>query len=326
MRSATEASSVQMRSNPLLVQIGAEFGVFLFPCLLSHSPQRAAGARRAGVDVPSCIYDQVLDRHGAALYDRKRRLRAVNLLDCERVLLVHHWTDRLFSFSVTRDAAFRFVNGQFTMIGLETEGKRLLRAYSMVSANYDDALEFLSIKVPNGPLTSRLQHLRPGDFLLVNHKPTGTLIRDNLLPGQILYLLATGTGIAPFLSIIKDPTLYESFEQIVLFHGCRRRDELGCGQRAIEALYRNILVGEMARAKLHYYPSVTREKHVNMARITDLVGSGKLFEDLRVPVMDTESSRIMLCGNPRMLEEMQILLANQGFEEGSSAKPGHYVV
>lgn len=249
----------------------------------------------------------------------------MNIMD-ERVLAVRHWTDKLFSFTVSRDAAFRFENGQFTMIGIESEGKRLLRAYSMVSANYDDALEFLSIKVPNGPLTSRLQHLRPGDFLLVNRKPTGTLIRDNLLPGEILYLLATGTGIAPFLSVIKDPALYESFETVVLFHGCRRRDELIFGQNAIDELSRNILVGEMARTKLRYYPSVTREKYMNMGRITDCVASGKLFEELRIPVMDSENSRVMLCGNPRMLGEMQALLTNLGFAEGSPAKPGHYVV
>jgi len=249
----------------------------------------------------------------------------MNLQD-ERVLAVRHWTDKLFSFAVTRDPAFRFVNGQFTMIGIESEGRRLLRAYSMVSANYDDTLEFLSIKVPDGPLTSRLQHIRPGDLLLVNRKPTGTLIMDNLLPGQILYLLATGTGVAPFLSIIKDPALYDSFEQVVLFHGCRRRDELICSLRAVEALYDNVLVGEMARMKLRYYPSATREKHTNMGRITDLVVSEKLFQDLGMPVMDRKNSRVMLCGNPRMLEEMQGLLASRGFVEGTPAEPGHYVV
>lgn len=250
----------------------------------------------------------------------------MNLLGRERVLAVRHWTDRLFSFTTTRDAAFRFVNGQFTMLGLESEGKILLRAYSMVSSNYDDELEFLSIKVPDGPLTSRLQHLRPGDFLLVNRKPGGTLVKDNLLPGQILYLLATGTGIAPFLSIIKDPVLYESFGQIVLFHGCRRRDELVCSQEAIDALHEHILVGDMARAKLRYYPAVTRETYVNMGRITDLVASGKLFEDLGIPAIGSENSRVMLCGSPGMLAEMQAFLADRGFSEGRSAKPGHYVV
>jgi ferredoxin--NADP+ reductase len=250
----------------------------------------------------------------------------VNLLGRERVLAVRHWTDRLFSFTTTRGAAFRFANGQFTMLGLESEGKILLRAYSMVSANYDGELEFLSIKVPDGPLTSRLQRLSPGDFLLVNRKPGGTLVKDNLLPGQALYLLATGTGVAPFLSIIKDPALYDSFGQIVLFHGCRRRDELVCSQEAVDALHDNVLVGDMARTQLRYYPAVTRETHANTGRITDLVASGKLFADLGMPAMDPENSRVMLCGNPRMLEEMQAFLASRGFSEGRSAKPGHYIV
>src|SRR5574337_736764 len=197
----------------------------------------------------------------------------------ERVLSVHHWTDRLFSFTTTRDPALRFSNGHFTMIGLKVNDKPLLRAYSIVSANYEEHLEFLSIKVPDGPLTSRLQHIQVGDSIIVGKKPTGTLLIDYLLPGKRLYLLSTGTGLAPFMSIIRAPETYERFEQIVLVHGVRQVDELAYHDVLIDSLPKHELLGEIIREKLLYYPTVTRELYKNMGRITQLIESGKLFKD-----------------------------------------------
>lgn len=201
----------------------------------------------------------------------------------ETVLSVRHWTDELFSFSATRTPSFRFENGQFTMIGLEVEGKPLLRAYSMVSPNYEETLEFFSIKVPDGPLTSRLQHIQPGDKILVSRKPTGTLVLDNLLPGRNLYLLSTGTGLAPFLSIIRDPEAYERFEKIILVHGCRRIADLAYRDWLSIELEKDEFIGEEVRGKLIYYPTVTREPFENRGRITDLISSGRLFGDTGVP-------------------------------------------
>ncbi|HYG90879.1 MAG TPA: ferredoxin--NADP reductase [Azospirillum sp.] len=248
-----------------------------------------------------------------------------NLLQ-ERVLRVHHWTDTLFSFQTTRDQSFRFENGQFTMIGLEVEGKPLLRAYSMASANYEDTLEFFSIKVPNGPLTSRLQHLKEGDPIIIGRKATGTLLIDHLLPGKNLYLLSTGTGLAPFMSIIKDPEVYERYERIVLTHTCRAVNELAYQQVINEALPDNEFFGEGVREKLIYYPTVTREPFRTQGRITDLIRSGKLFDDIGLKPFDIESDRVMICGSPEMLTDTANLLEERGFVEGSSGEPGHYVV
>ena len=247
-------------------------------------------------------------------------------LNQERVLAVRHWTDQLFSFTATRDPGFRFVNGQFTMIGLEVEGRPLLRAYSMASANHEDTLEFFSIKVPDGPLTSRLQAIREGDRILVSRKATGTLIHDNLLPGRRLYLLSTGTGLAPFASIIKDPETYERFERVVLVHGCRQVKELTYGETVVEALMGHEYLGELARGQLTYYPTVTREPFHNRGRLTDLITSGKLFDDLGVPPLDVASDRLMLCGSPAMLADLRAMLDQRGFEEGSHAAPAHYVI
>jgi len=177
----------------------------------------------------------------------------------ERVLSVRHWTDTLFSFTTTRDPGFRFENGQFTMIGLPVNGRPLLRAYSLVSANHEDTLEFFSIKVQDGPLTSRLQHLKEGDPIIVGRKATGTLLLDNLLPGRHLYLVGTGTGLAPFLSLVKDPEVYERFEKIVLIHGCRHVAELAYGERITHELPSHEFLGDSVREKLIYYPTVTRE-------------------------------------------------------------------
>ena len=244
----------------------------------------------------------------------------------ERVLRVHHWTDTLFSFTTTRDPSFRFHNGQFTMIGLEVEGRPLLRAYSMVSANYEDTLEFFSIKVPDGPLTSRLQHLKEGDTLLVNRKATGTLLVDNLLPGRNLYLLSTGTGLAPFLSVIKDPEVYERYERVILTHTCRTVAELAYRDIITEALPANEFFGEFVRDKLTYYPSVTREPFVNQGRITDLIRSGTLFADTGMPPLDRAADRVMICGSPDMLTDTTNLLEERGFVMGNHGEPGHFVI
>ena len=244
----------------------------------------------------------------------------------ETVLSVQHWTDNLFSFTATRDPAFRFTNGQFTMIGLEIEGKPLLRAYSMVSTNYDDELEFFSIKVPDGPLTSRLQHIKEGDRILVGKKPTGTLVHDNLLPGRTLYLLSTGTGLAPFMSIIRDLETYEKFEKVVLVHGCRQIAELAYGEKITQALPNDEYLGELIRERLVYYPTVTREPFRHRGRVTDLITSGQLFKDIAMPPFDPATDRAMLCGSPQMLEDMKGILEGRGFEEGSSGKPGSYVI
>jgi ferredoxin--NADP+ reductase len=199
----------------------------------------------------------------------------------ETVLSVHHWTDRLFSFTTTRDPTLRFSNGHFTMIGLRLEsGKPLLRAYSIVSANYEEHLEFLSIKVPDGPLTSRLQHIKVGDKIVVGRKPTGTLLIDYLLPGKNLYLLGTGTGVAPFLSIVRDPATYEKFENVVLVHGVREVSELAYYDFLTVDLPKDEFLGEMVSQQMHYYPTVTRETFKNRGRITDLLEAGKIEADL----------------------------------------------
>jgi ferredoxin--NADP+ reductase len=244
----------------------------------------------------------------------------------ETVLEAHHWTNNLFTLKVTRNPGFRFESGQFAMIGLRVEGKPLMRAYSMVNAHYDDHLEFLSIKVPNGPLTSRLQHVKPGDNILVNIKTTGTLILDNLKPGKRLYLLSTGTGMAPFLSVIKDPVVYERFEKVVLVHCCRHVQELVYQNLIREELPQNEFFGEEAREKLVYYPTVTREEFTNTGRITDLVRTGKLFADLGLPVIDPADDRVMICGNPQMMTDLANDLEERGFQMGTNAEPGEFLI
>jgi len=244
----------------------------------------------------------------------------------ERVLDVRHWTEALFSFTTTRDPSFRFANGQFTMIGLEVEGRPLLRAYSMASANHEDRLEFFSIKVPDGPLTSRLQHLRAGHPIIVGRKATGTLLLDNLLPGRNLYLLGTGTGLAPFLSLIKDPETYERFERVVLLHGCRRVSELAYGERVLKRLAEDEFLGPLVESQLTYFPTVTREPFRNRGRITDLIASGQLAAETGLPDLDPAADRLMLCGSPDMLADARQLLEGRGFGEGNHSTPGHYVV
>ncbi len=244
----------------------------------------------------------------------------------ESVLSVRHWTETLFSFTTTRDPSFRFANGQFAMIGLNVDGKPLMRAYSLVSSNYEDTLEFLSIKVPNGPLTSRLQHINVGDQIIVGRKATGTLLIDNLRPGRNLYLIGTGTGLAPFMSIIGDVETYDRFEKIVLVHGCRKVSELAYGERITQELPQSDLIGELVGEKLVYYPTVTREPFRNRGRITDLVTSGKLFSDVGLPELDQDEDRMMLCGSPELLRDMKGLLEDRGFVEGSHSAAGDYVI
>ncbi len=245
----------------------------------------------------------------------------------EQVLSVRHWNDTLFSFTTTRDPALRFHNGHFVMIGLEVEGKPLMRAYSIASANYEENLEFLSIKVQNGPLTSRLQHLKEGDAILVSKKPVGTLVVDDLKPGKHLYLFATGTGLAPFMSIIKDPAVYERFEKVVLLHGVRFKSELAYADYIQNELPNNEYFGDMVREKLIYYPCVTREPFVNQGRITTMVSSGKLAADIGLPQINPETDRAMLCGSPNMLADTSAMLDGYGFSVSPGVgQPGDYVI
>ena len=244
----------------------------------------------------------------------------------ERVLSVHHWTDRLFSFTTTRDTSLRFSNGHFTMIGLKVDGKNLLRAYSIASPNYEEHLEFLSIKVDNGPLTSRLQHIQVGDTIIVGKKPTGTLLIDYLLPGKNLYMIGTGTGLAPWLSVARDPETYEKFEKAVVVHGVRQVEELAYQQLFEKDLHEHEFLGEIVRDKLIYYPTVTREPFRNQGRITDLIQSGKFAADIGLPELNPETDRIMLCGSPAMLADLKHMLEERGFKEGNTTTPGDFVV
>jgi ferredoxin--NADP+ reductase len=245
----------------------------------------------------------------------------------ERVLNVHHWTDTQFTFTTTRDSALRFENGQFVMVGLQVDNRPLLRAYSIASANHEEHLEFLSIKVPDGPLTSRLQHIRQGDEVLISRKPTGTLLLHDLKPGKRLYLLSTGTGAAPFMSLIKDPDAYERFEHIVLVHGVRWARESAVVKHRIEDLKTHELLGDIVRDKLHYYPTVTREPHTNQGRLTTLLESGKLCRDLHLPALDPAEDRVMVCGSPAMLTDSCALLDRRGFKISPHiGEPGDYVI
>lgn len=245
----------------------------------------------------------------------------------ERVLAVHHWTDTQFSFTTTRDRGLRFENGQFVMVGLPVEGRPLLRAYSIASPNYEDHLDFLSIKVPDGPLTSKLQHVRPGDIVLVSRKPTGTLVLHDLNPGRRLYLLSTGTGAAPFLSLIADPETYERFEVVVLVHGVRWARETDVVRASLEKLKGHELLGPHVRAQLRYYPTVTREPYVHRGRLTMLIESGRLTRDLDLPPLDPATDRVMVCGSAAMLSDTSKLLDARGFHiSPRSGEPGDYVI
>ena len=245
----------------------------------------------------------------------------------ETVTWVKHWTDTLFSFRTTRDPGFRFTSGQFVMVGLQKDdGKPLVRAYSIASPAWADHLEFYSIKVPDGPLTSRLQNIKVGDQVLIGRKPTGTLVMDGLKPGKRLYMLGTGTGLAPWLSLVREPEVYERFDEIIVTHTVREVADLNYREFLETELPNDEDLGELIAPKLRYYPSVTREAFKNQGRITDLISSGKLFEDLGVASLDPAVDRLMLCGGPSVLADLKQLLIERGFEEGSIANPGDFVL
>ena len=252
---------------------------------------------------------------------------AMSAFNTETVLDVHHWNDTLFSFRTTRDPSLRFRNGHFVMLGLQVDGKPLMRAYSVASANHEENLEFLSIKVPDGPLTSRLQHLKPGDTVLVSRKPTGTLVIDDLRPGRRLYMFGTGTGLAPFLSIVKDPETYERFEKVVLVHGVREVSELAYSDYLQRELPGNEFFGELVQQRLVYYPTVTREPFRNRGRITELIESDTLTTDIGLAALSPAEDRAMICGSPAMLADTRALLDARGFAiSPSQGVPGDYVI
>jgi len=243
----------------------------------------------------------------------------------ETVTKVRHWTDDLFELRVTRPATFRFRSGEFVMLGLMVDGKPLLRAYSVASPSWDEELDFYSIKVQEGPLTSRLQHVKEGDKVLLGRKPTGTLVHDALLPGKRLYLWSTGTGIAPFASVIRDPETYEKFDEVILCHTCRKVEDLAYGKMLVEDLKDDPLCGEFADRLVHY-ATTTRDESPAMGRITDNIESGKLFADLGIPPLDRAVDRVMICGSMAMLNDLKAICEARGFYEGSNAQPGDFVV
>lgn len=257
--------------------------------------------------------------------------RVKALPDAQTVTSVHHWSDRLFSFRITRPASMRFRSGEFVMIGLIGDnGKPLLRAYSIASPSWDDELEFYSIKVQDGPLTSKLQHIQPGDEVILRPKPVGTLVHDALLPGHRLWLFATGTGIAPFASLLRDPQTYEDYDEVVLTHTCRQNIELEYGKALIDTIRSDEMLAELIGAdnlkKLRYYPTTTREDSAKMGRITDLMRDGTVFADLGVPPISPDCDRAMVCGNLAFNLDIKALLESYGMIEGANSDPKHYVV
>lgn len=250
-----------------------------------------------------------------------------HLPDAQTVTTVRHWTDRLFSFRVTRPASLRFRSGEFVMIGLmDDKGKPLLRAYSIASPSWDEELEFYSIKVPDGPLTSRLQHIQPGDEIILRPKPVGTLVLDALLPGKRLWFLATGTGIAPFASLMRDPETYEKYDQVIMMHTCRQVAELEYGRQLVESLKDDPLIGELVGDKLVYYPTTTREPFAQMGRVTDNLSSGKVFADLGIAPMDPATDRAMVCGSLAFNVDVKTILEGFGLREGANSDPKEFVV
>jgi ferredoxin--NADP+ reductase len=243
-----------------------------------------------------------------------------------RVVDVKHYTDKLFAFTCERPDSFRFRSGEFVMIGLMNGAKPLLRAYSIASPAWDETLSFYSIKAPDGPLTTRLQHIQPGDEILLGRKPTGTLVHDALLGGKRLYLFSTGTGVAPFASLIREPETYERFDEIILAHTCRTDAELAYGREIIAAAYDDPLVGDDARGKLRHFTSLTREAHPQEGRITALIENGALFDALKVPALDPAHDRVMICGSASMLQDVRALVLERGFSEGANHEPGTFVV
>ena len=250
-----------------------------------------------------------------------------HLPDAQTVTQVTHWTDRLFSFRVTRPQSLRFRSGEFVMIGLLGDnGKPLLRAYSIASPAWDEELEFYSIKVPDGPLTSKLQHIQPGDEIILRPKPVGTLVHDALMPGKRLWFLATGTGIAPFASLMREPETYEKYDQVIMMHTCREVAELEYGRRLVESLKDDPLIGELVGDKLVYYPTTTREQFHHMGRVTDNLSSGKVFADLGLPKMNPSEDRAMVCGSLAFNVDVKAILEGFGLREGANSDPKEFVV
>ncbi len=251
----------------------------------------------------------------------------VTLPDAQTVTSVKHYTDRLFAFRVTRPRSLRFRSGEFVMIGLMGEnGKPLLRAYSIASPSWDEELEFYSIKVPDGPLTSRLQHVQPGDQIILRPKPVGTLVHDALLPGNRLWMFSTGTGFAPFASLLRDPETWEKYEQVIITHTCREVGELTYGREIVESLKDDELIGELVDGKLVYYPTTTREESPKMGRITTLIESGEVFRDIGIPPLDPAVDRAMVCGSLAFNLDIKALLEKAGLREGANSDPAEFVV
>jgi ferredoxin--NADP+ reductase len=250
-----------------------------------------------------------------------------HLPDAQTVMSVQHWTDRLFSFRVTRPQSLRFRSGEFVMIGLMGDnGKPLLRAYSIASPAWDEELEFYSIKVPDGPLTSKLQHIQPGDEIILRPKPVGTLVHDALLPGKRIWFLATGTGLAPFASLMREPETYEKYDQVIMMHTCREVAELEYGRQLVESLKDDPLIGELVGDKLVYYPTTTREPFHHMGRVTDNLSSGKVFADLGLPAMNPAEDRAMVCGSLAFNVDVKAILEGFGLREGANSEPKEFVV
>jgi ferredoxin--NADP+ reductase len=255
------------------------------------------------------------------------KVKAGGAFFVETVTWVQHWTESLFSFRTTRDPSLRFASGQFVMVGLtKDDGKPLVRAYSIASPAWHDELEFYSIKVADGPLTSRLQNIKVGDEVLVGRKPTGTLVLDGLRPGKRLYMLGTGTGLAPWLSLARDPDVYERFDEVIVTHTVREVADLNYRELLETELPKDEILGELVAGKLRYYPTVTREPFKTQGRITDLIASGQIFADLGVPPLDPAVDRLMLCGGPSVLADLKQLMLDRGYEEGSIASPGDFVL
>ena len=253
--------------------------------------------------------------------------KAPTLPDAQTVTEVKHWTDGLFSFRVSRPQSLRFRSGEFVMIGLlKDDGRPLLRAYSIASPAWDEELEFYSIKVQDGPLTSRLQHIKPGDQIILRPKPVGTLVHDALLPGKRLWFFSTGTGIAPFASLIREPQTYEDYEQIILTHTCRDVADLEYGRLLVQSLKDDPLIGELVGDKLTYYPTTTREPSAKTGRITDLLTSKDVFKDLEIQAMHPDTDRAMVCGSLGLNTDMKAILESYGLREGANSDPAEYVV
>ncbi|WP_444451809.1 ferredoxin--NADP reductase [Rhodobacter capsulatus] len=287
----------------------------MFPAAPSHAP-----VRRFFI-APSGLKDETTVNETTPIAPAKV------LPDAQTVTSVRHWTDTLFSFRVTRPQTLRFRSGEFVMIGLlDDNGKPIMRAYSIASPAWDEELEFYSIKVPDGPLTSRLQHIKVGEQIILRPKPVGTLVIDALLPGKRLWFLATGTGIAPFASLMREPEAYEKFDEVIMMHTCRTVAELEYGRQLVEALQDDPLIGELVEGKLKYYPTTTREDFHHMGRITDNLASGKVFEDLGITPMNPETDRAMVCGSLAFNVDVMKVLESYGLREGANSEPREFVV